>query len=149
MTHSDITYGSYLAWSISCRFRSKMSKASKQSLFESLPPETLPSLACRRRYVNPSSTSQKKVLCNSIRARSALSRFIDAMLASRDIQQGTSDFAKRVGADGADLIRDTHFKLKSCILNGGELTFDEFETAKKSGSQHGKQFLGQYLYNLK
>ena len=68
---------------------------------------------------------------------------------TRDIQQGTSAFAKRVGADGADLIRDTHYKLKSCIMNGGELTYEEFAAAAGKAGSQGKQYLGQYLYNLK
>ena len=79
------------------------------------------------------------------------------MLVTRDLQRGTSDFAKRVGADGADLIRDTHFKLKSCIIHGGEATTEEYnayvEEKKKSrkgaAAPLGKPFLGQYLYNLK
>ncbi len=47
------------------------------------------------------------------------------MLVTRDIKLGTSEFAKRVGADGADLVRDTHFKLKVCILNEGEAASPE------------------------
>ena len=70
------------------------------------------------------------------------------MLVTRDIQQGTSAFAKRVGADAPDLIRDTHFKLKSCILAGGELSLEELQ-AVKPGSDEKRQYLGHYLYNLK
>lgn len=84
-------------------------------------------------------------------------RFIDAMLVTRDLQRGTSDFAKRVGADGADLIRDTHFKLKSCIINGGEATAEEYnahleakaKSRKAISERLPKPYLGQYLYNLK
>jgi hypothetical protein len=78
-------------------------------------------------------------------------RFIDAMLVTRDIKLGTSAFAKRVGADGADLIRDTHYKLKVCIMNDGEAESPEEEAKIKAAGQGPKrrEFLGPYLYDLK
>lgn len=74
------------------------------------------------------------------------------MLVTRDIKLGTSEFAKRVGADGADLIRDTHFKLKVCIMNEGEAASEEAAAANRGARQPGekrREFLGPYLYNLK
>jgi hypothetical protein len=67
-------------------------EASKASLFKDT--ETLPSLVCRR-------------------------RFLDAMLVQRDLKLGASEFAKRIAPEDQNrLVRDRLYLLKKCLLNG-------------------------------
>lgn len=67
-------------------------EANKASLFKDT--ATLPSLACRR-------------------------RFIDAMLVQREIKAGASDFAQRIATeDKGRLVRDRLYLLKQCVIAG-------------------------------
>lgn len=73
----------------------------------------------------------------------AIFRYLDAMLVSRELKAGASDFSKRVAEDDKRrLVRDAFGKLKMCVIAGGE--FDP--QAEKATANLPK--LGPYLYTL-